>query len=642
MEDKYQRHQTTLLMQYARLAAFRKAAGLIQRETDDLPGSLQSDKYVLVAILTEMQMLMEGFKHIMERYPNTDAAVKGKVKGNVEKTEDLVAAFDALSYEPEQRQKHSRKPFNRKFLSLFHDKTVAALHATKNVLTQPGRFVWVLYDDKEFLKRLDRLTELNDFLDGLLHGREARLLEECTRKSHRDIVMIRNTVEQLENLVLASILLQERRSANLTPNNTARRRSDRVLKLMVNAKQMKLVGDPDGPLGNPPSYNASINPSVLCRAQVLDLAQVVADFDDEKSRPGGSLKADNGMITGIWVEWRAYKTEYDTRLNYHVPQEKEIHRIKHLTSLLMSEKPQELCVPTCLGYFDDRGDVDNHKPNNPYRFGLVFERPEESSVPKSLHRLLGELDECYIPSLTVRAALASKVATCILYLHATSWLHHDVRSDNIIFPDCAKISEPLLSGFDFSRPDTMTDQTIPCSDSEIPDEKTLETQRKLDLARHPSYQGLRGRQTYRKSFDVYGLGIVLLEIALWEKIEDIVEYPERSGIEYCESREDIENYYNDQQGRETAMEKLNSDLEKRQSEIAKNLKSELEDPDSKVMKRLRVNFGDKYHKAVITCIQGGKAFGIEEGANELDGVVGMKFQRGFTEDVVDALTNIET
>jgi hypothetical protein len=645
MEDEYQQHQTTLLMQYGRLVAFRKAAGLIQSETNDLPGSLQAEKYTLVAILSEMQILMEGFQHIMRKYKSSDAAVKDKIKRKVETTEHLLEGFEALSYEPQPRAKRSRNPFSRQFFPQMHDKAAGLLDTTKTLIVEPGRFIWVLFDDEEFLKGLDRLTRLNDFLDGLLRGREAKILEDCTRKSQRDIVMIKNTVDQLENLLLASIMLQDRR-AKFAPNTSEERRSDKILDLLTKAKKMKLAGDQV--LDSPPSYSASTKPSPLGRSRIVDLEQHVVEANDEKVRAPAKLQEDEedeGRKNDIWIEWRTYRTEYDMDLKCHVPRKKEIRRIELLVSLLISKEPDEFCLPTCLGYFDDRGDKDHQ--DSPCRFGLVFQSPAESSVPISLHSLLAtgldEDEEDLGPSLTVRAALASKVATCILYLHAISWLHHDIRSHNIIFLNSSNLTEPRLSGFDYSRPDTVADQTMPSSEGEIPDENILERERKLDLARHPDYQGLKGKKPYCKSFDVYSLGIVLLEIALWERIEDTVEYPEKTDPEYLQKQETIENEFeNKPKERATAFAELDDQLVTSQKEKARNLKSELERPDSKIMNRLRVNFGDKYHKAVLSCIQGGKAFGIEEDANELDGLVGMKFQRGFTEVVVDALAEIET
>jgi hypothetical protein len=635
MPEEYRNFQTRLLMEYSRLVAFRKAAGLIQRETDDLPGSLQSSKFILVAILTEMQVLMTGFRQMTQKYSKVDADVTAGAEEKAKTTANLVAEFEALSYteSPENKSHSTKNPFQRKFWSEVRITSVKAAHVTKDVITHPDRFTWALFNAEEFLKRLERLTLLNDYLHGLLHGRDAKRLEECTQRSQLDIVMIKNTVEHLEQLVIASMLMTEQ-SASTSLSNKTRERNNKILVSLAESKKLRLTGDPD-------SFEktiASTQPPQLRYAQILELNRPVLIAEDgTKARAAGILEEAPGKKKSIWVEWRSYRTTYDDNLKYHIPREDQVKRIKLLVSLLKSvEANKEFCLPTCLGYFDDQGEIDDHHPENPYQFGLVFEKPAESPVPISLHHLIrdveGEESED-VPSLTTRAALASKVATCVLFLHAISWLHHDVRSSSVIFPDSGNISMPLLSGFDYSRPDTAMYQTVsdPIDDEE-PDEKTLALRRQMNLARHPEYQGSGRKQPYRKRFDVYGLGIVLLEIAFWRRIEDIVDYPADIVPDFTGMEED-------------EVKKLKAELAKKvKTQVAKaeTLKAKLENPKSKEMNSIKTNFGEKYHGAVLSCIQGPKAFGVDDTEEEMDILVGMKFQRGFTDLVVNALAEIRT
>lgn len=62
------------------------------------------------------------------------------------------------------------------------------------------------------------------------------------------------------------------------------------------------------------------------------------------------------------------------------------------------------------------------------------------------------------PSLTERIALAHRISVSVLYLHAVNWLHKGLRSDSIVFFPAAgstttEICHPVLSGFEYSRPD---------------------------------------------------------------------------------------------------------------------------------------------------------------------------------------------
>lgn len=40
---------------------------------------------------------------------------------------------------------------------------------------------------------------------------------------------------------------------------------------------------------------------------------------------------------------------------------------------------------------------------------------------------------------------------------------------------------------------------------------------------HPKHQGSRTKGTYRKTLGIYSLGIILLEIAYWKSIEEIID-----------------------------------------------------------------------------------------------------------------------
>jgi hypothetical protein len=43
-----------------------------------------------------------------------------------------------------------------------------------------------------------------------------------------------------------------------------------------------------------------------------------------------------------------------------------------------------------------------------------------------------------------------------------------------------------------------------------------------DIYRHPYAQSSHADGNYRKSYDIYSLGVVMIEIALWKHIEDVV------------------------------------------------------------------------------------------------------------------------
>lgn len=51
-----------------------------------------------------------------------------------------------------------------------------------------------------------------------------------------------------------------------------------------------------------------------------------------------------------------------------------------------------------------------------------------------------------------------------------------------------------------------------------------------DIYRHPNTQSSQTDGNYRKSYDIYSLGILIIEIALWMRIEDIVGFENISKV----------------------------------------------------------------------------------------------------------------
>lgn len=132
-----------------------------------------------------------------------------------------------------------------------------------------------------------------------------------------------------------------------------------------------------------------------------------------------------------------------------------------------------------------------------------------------------------IPHLGDRFLLAYHLAESIHALHATEWLHKSICSRNVLLfrknlsPVLPGVSQrpvsletPYLAGFAMSRPDG------PATDSSL----TVPTN-EVALYRHIDVQGFGGRtiSSYRAIYDIYSLGMVLVEIATWQPIQDF--YP---------------------------------------------------------------------------------------------------------------------
>ena len=581
--------RTRLQIEYARLLDWCEVAGLIKNgEGQGLPESLKIDTAVLSAILKEIRVSMEGLAEINGKYveldPKMDAAID---KSAIEL--DLLEEFSHVTLSYDKKSGHRKYP--RGLNSIARGTSMAS-----SIVKTPRTLQWIAFDKNAFLKLLARLTEFNDHLEELLHGHQARAFELARQKSYLEMVQMRASVEELKHLVTAAMLLQERDS-NEFSSAPGRRSNEKALASLAEFKRLNTTFD-KLPRQHSNNCDSVTKPAQLTYSQIFyDEKNAYTLSIDGRIRVDGKLYPGDGTMQYVWIEWKGYKTKYSRRLQKHMPLTENLKRVRELVSLLKSDKPNQFCAPQCLGFFDDREDTQDSQHDA--RFGLVFQKPEKSGSPVSLRHLISKGPKA---SLTDRVSLAHKISTCTLYLHAVNWLHKGFRSDSVIFlptgPSANEpaIDQPYVTGFEYARPDRDGETTT----------SGVEVNDYVMLFVHPDYQGSNAKGTYRKTFDIYSLGIILLEIAYWKCIEDIL------GIDM--------NYA-------TPAE-------------LKGIRERLLQPGSKYLANLKADLGDRYYTAVKSCIDGCPAFGIGFHESETDVETGAKLQHSFTTLVVDALDSI--
>lgn len=320
-----------------------------------------------------------------------------------------------------------------------------------------------------------------------------------------------------------------------------------------------------------------------------------------------------------WVEWKDYEKQQPGVAS--PPKEVIVERVRKLAALLNhSPKPKEFRTPRCLGFFDmapslssttkntDEYDEDDDLLNN--RLGLIFERPQDPKLhpTQPLVSLRELLTSSKRPSVTQRIKLAHAISHCLLYLHAVNWLHKGLRSSNILFfraADGATVDygDPLLSGFDFSRPARLGEMTeIPPGGARAYD----------DLYRHPHSQssaadadGARARS--RRSFDIYSLGVLLVELAHWRTVDRVLEIEVNDG----------------------------GGISPR---TALGVRPRL--LGGGVLSEVGACMGEVYEDATRRCIAGGEELGISEEDDEAGDAVAAKLLMRFWADVVKVLGGV--
>ncbi|KAL4961579.1 uncharacterized protein BDV14DRAFT_203613 [Aspergillus stella-maris] len=148
------------------------------------------------------------------------------------------------------------------------------------------------------------------------------------------------------------------------------------------------------------------------------------------------------------------------------------------------------------------------------QFHLLLELPAplQTSTPRTLRTLLSQTPKC---SLTQRIKLAQQLARSVMFVHASGFVHKNIRPETILtFPSAnpaasnatcnMDIDPSFLIGFElFRRAEGRTD-------------KFGDLDWSKNLYRHPLRQGLYPEYLFEMRHDVYSLGVCLLEVAMWE------------------------------------------------------------------------------------------------------------------------------
>ena len=224
----------------------------------------------------------------------------------------------------------------------------------------------------------------------------------------------------------------------------------------------------------------------FCKGHVsADLSREIAQYDGKP----------------VIVEWKDVASDIEMRLK---------HRITKIAAFLKEMRSPTFHSLTCLGFL---------KVPKSGRYAYLFSPPSALSSAFSMWSLKELL--CLAsqrPSLNNRLGIAVALAETVLQLHTAGWLHKGIRADNILvfksgtepWSSTDDLSSAYLGGYEYTRADN------PLEATEAPS-----TQLHLELYRHPRSLG-QGRASFNKRFDLYSLGCVLLEIAIWMPLHTIL------------------------------------------------------------------------------------------------------------------------
>jgi Prion-inhibition and propagation len=260
-------------------------------------------------------------------------------------------------------------------------------------------------------------------------------------------------------------------------------------------------------------------------------ASVVLKSTHRRQSPGDSLKASDlqrdakqlVLKTGsrfssrevgsyadapVIIEWKRIDRTRESRLK---------HRVANVAAFLAEMDDPAFHSLTCSGYLKE--------PQSGH-YAYLFKPPPTADAKngrlsaKFSMKSLGELFvlQSLRPSLNQRVSIAISLAETVLQLHTAGWLHKSIRPDNILFFNASiedwtasdELPAAYLGGYEYARASNRLETTEDPSSSQY-----------CDLYRHP-VSLCSGRPSYHQLFDMYSLGCILIELAIWAPLETIL------------------------------------------------------------------------------------------------------------------------
>ncbi|CAI7641394.1 unnamed protein product [Penicillium palitans] len=174
-----------------------------------------------------------------------------------------------------------------------------------------------------------------------------------------------------------------------------------------------------------------------------------------------------------------------------------------------AEKNSHVGLLPCLGYLPI---ADDGYPS------LIYRLPP-GTTGSSICTLHDYILNCPKPALGDRFTMALSLAETVLDIHSSCWVHKGIWSRGILFMPMLGRTLLYLVGWSTARPRSqeMSDQSMGSKENSNVNkgqENRVPRQLEIELYRHPERYGTK-TAGFSAKHDIYSVGIVLLEIALW-------------------------------------------------------------------------------------------------------------------------------
>ena len=394
---------------------------------------------------------------------------------------------------------------------------------------------WELADKSRYEELVKDLATAIDTLYTMSHSRNIALSKRKASAEKPQFPMMKRSVQGSESLlsVRGSSVESPPSSPHLTPSQTMSSHATTVFTRASVGSSFRSSMSSLGAAEAPPKLDSTLlslskeDPPPYETTGYSSTPRVMGYF--RQRNPGKSGRAGGGayMMVPVLVEYAQYDNNYK-QSSAQVP----LHRLERLLDLLKwtpgASHPSPAGTLSCRGYIEDA---------EKSRYGLVYELPHfvysgpemkkslEDMKPTSLLNLLhsatkssASLAQRPVPALEDRFRLASSIANLYSRILDVDAMHKDINSGNIlIFKHNQQPSTGNdLSAYNFAAPyfcgfDLFSEYQRSSRAEDTP-----------LFSKHPDDPRNNSKTTdYTFGFDMYSLGLVLLEIGLWAPLSEL-------------------------------------------------------------------------------------------------------------------------
>ncbi|KAF2770188.1 hypothetical protein EJ03DRAFT_373804 [Teratosphaeria nubilosa] len=625
---------TQLRIEYARLRDWGVVSGLLEQETlREFERTTEHNRTVIVSILVELDYRLRNLRSKQVRYETLRHS--SDARPTFMETSDLLEADEHTTHAPrlafsgrreeddESRAAHTdAKPLagiqglldiqselqpKQRMGTVIKSNIKALARGSLVIAKEPRRLLWAVRDKSICSQQIAIVQRLVGALHETLGNDRMQILLATSRQTKLGVIALTEKVTELESLLRAiqgpvdriSDRMPSISSTTVVASDSDNHPASTVSNsgpdthfitllektIAFKIKVKRATSDPDAY-----TANAKVPYGPAFKGLELHTGYPYVGRDAE-IRTLATWKE-----TSVFVEWRTYDPEIQEQGPGQAtrgPSRATEARVAELTRLLhIAERPHEFCVPRLVGYFPQR----THN-----RFGLVFEAPEEarSAIPLSLYSMLGTGSL----SLESRVRIANQLAQCLLLFHAVDWLHKGLKSTSVLFfsGNGKHFDQIYVSGFEYSREAVSGVRSItgPTDDPE------------WRLYVDPLYISRRA-QGFKRQYDIYSLGIILIEIAHWRSIKEILLDPVSAGSGKGDAVLGAASDGSDTQALPTDLQRLQL-----AQMNAPDVRARILDQKNGILDHVQNVMGRKYRSAVEVCIVGMPAFGFEQDADTI-------------------------